>query len=238
MASTCPDCGTAIEFEAHPVTRLTGTCSGCGHLWTAYRLDEGRPSSPGDGAPRNLEEVAEGGAMEDEDDVVVPVEGPPCPSCGASLTFRAGSGPGVEATCAGCGAVTQYVPAGLTPREPPARHGRSDDRPVGPGFRPANARPCRECGGALQFTTAPDGTISGECRSCGNRFTLPPRRESRGGWGPRPGRFSPGGGRGRFPSRGGGGSRPYGRPSGGGYRDRRPRDDDEDDRPRRRPRRT
>ena len=44
------------------------------------------------------------------------------------------------------------------------------------------ARPCRECGAPLRFSTGPDGAISGECDACGNKFTLPPKREGfRGG---------------------------------------------------------
>jgi len=220
-----------MEYDARTTTVLTGTCGGCGHQLTVLQEGAGpAPTEPGTAggpdAARSWKTAAPATA------------GPPCQACGAPLTFRSSGGPGVEATCTGCGAVSSYVPAGMAPREFPRRGAprpeRSDDS--GPGFRPSNARPCRECGGPLRFTTAPDGTISGECGSCGNRFTLPPRRESDGGRGGGARRFERGPPRGKFGGRGG--SRPYGRPPGGGFGRRQSRDDgDEDERPRRRPRR-
>ncbi len=242
MTRTCPDCGTAMEYDARTTTVLTGTCGGCGHELTV--LQAGSMPSPEGGAP--AAESAGEGATETSRSwktASQALAGPPCQACGASLTFRSSGGSGIEATCTGCGAVSSYVPAGMAPRESPRRGApraeRSDDS--GPGFRSSNARPCRECGGPLRFSTAPDGTISGECGSCGNRFTLPPRREFDGGRGGGGG----GGGR-RFEQRGPprgkfggrGGSRPYSRPPGGGYRRREGSDDgDGDERPRRRPRR-
>jgi len=237
MARTCPDCGTAMEYDARPATMLTGTCGGCGHQLTVLQ-DGVAPSS--DGGPTGADSTATGGpdAPRSWKTATPTVVGPPCQACGAPLAFRSSGGPGVEATCSGCGAVSSYVPAGTAPREMPRRGPprpeRSDDS--GPGFRSPNARPCRECGGPLRFTTAPDGTISGECGSCGNRFTLPPRREFDGGRGGGGRRFERGPPRGKFGGRGG--SRPFSRPPGGGFRRRESRDDDDgDERPRRRPRR-
>jgi translation initiation factor IF-2 len=229
-----------MEFDARPTTVLTGSCGSCGHQLTI--LQDGAPPSA-DGSVPAVDAMGSGGKTWRA--TAPAVEGPPCQACGEPLSFRSSGGPNVEATCSGCGAVSSYVPAGMAPREftprSRPRPERSDDS--GPGFRSPNARPCRECGGPLRFSTAPDGTISGECGSCGNRFTLPPRREFGGGdrgGGAR--RYDRGPPRGKFGGRGG--SRPYGRPpgGGGGYRRRegggdRDGDGDGDDRPRRRPRR-
>jgi hypothetical protein len=238
MTRTCPDCGTAMEYEARTTTLLTGTCGGCGHELTV--LQAGGVSGPeaASGAP----DASGADGAQSWKTTSRALAGPPCQACGASLTFRSSGGVGLEATCTGCGAVSSYVPAGRAapPREfarrGPPRGERSDDS--GPGFRSPNARPCRECGGPLRFSTAPDGTISGECGSCGNRFTLPPRREFDGGRGGGGGgrRFERGPPRGKFGGRGG--SRPFSRPPTGGYRRRESSDDgDGDERPRRRPRR-
>jgi hypothetical protein len=107
---------------------------------------------------------------------------------------------------------------------------RSFDRPGGDDRAPPS-RPCRQCGGQLSFETADDGTLTGRCASCGNTFSLAPRRPG----GPR-------GGGGGFRGRGG---RDFGGGGGGGYRgrppgrrfERRRDDDDGDDRRRRRFRR-
>ncbi len=214
-----------MEFETRTTTVQSGTCGGCGHQLAVFQAgavpttvgvaeSEGSPAAE---PARSWKTAA------------APV-GPPCQACGAALTFRSAGGLGIEATCSGCGAVSSYVPAGMAPPREFARRGaprpERDERPdrsddSGPGFRSSNARPCRECGGPLRFSTAPDGTISGECGSCGNRFTLPPRRDFDGG-----GRGGGGGGRrfergpprGKFGGRGG--SRPFGRPPGGGFRRR------------------
>jgi hypothetical protein len=239
-----------MEYDARPATVLMGSCGSCGHQLTILQ-GGGESSADGGVSPPDPSHGADAGTLHAWKATAPAVDGPPCPACGEALTFRSGGGPNIEATCSGCGATSSYVPAGMAPREfsrrepprperseRPARFERSDDSE--PGFRNANARPCRECGGALRFSTAPDGTISGECGSCGNRFTLPPRRDFGGG--------DRGGGR-RFEQRAGPprgkfgghvGSRPYGRPpgGGGGFRRREGGEDrDGDDRPRRRPRR-
>ncbi len=239
MARTCPDCGTAMEYDARTTTVLTGTCGGCGHQLTV--LQAGGAPGP-DGAASAPEATGDSGSESPRSwkTASPAVSGPPCQACGAALTFRSTGGPGIEASCTGCGAISSYVPAGMAPREFPRRAAPRDERSdeSGPGFRSSNARPCRECGGPLRFSTAPDGTISGECGSCGNRFTLPPRREFDGGRGGGGGarRFERGPPRGKFGGRGG--SRPYGRPPGAGFRRRESSDDgDGDERPKRRPRR-
>jgi hypothetical protein len=236
MARTCPGCGTPMDYEARSTTVLTGNCGSCGHQLTIVEglADPGRAGpSPGDGS---LPPEGNLGPRRDSLASVAP-DAPPCPSCGASLTFKPSGGGGIEATCSGCGAVSSYVPAGAHDRPYRPRSAARPERWAGgsPGFRPPSARPCRECGGPLRFSTAPDGTISGECTSCGNRFTLPARREYDRGRAPG-GRFDRGPPRGNFRERGP--YRPYPGPRRGGFRRRDPRDDrDSDESPRRRKRR-
>lgn len=233
MPNNCPDCGATVEFSAATARVLHGDCSGCGH---AFTILEGLPPIPAGSSP-----AAEGETNEDA---------PGCGSCGEPLSIRTASDTSLEAVCASCHSRFTYTLATAPmEREPPRRARRfepmTEER--GGGFERPPSRPCRECGGALQFTTSPDGLVTGECSQCGNRFTLPPRREGGGrGGGPpfrRPGGggFRPryGGGRGG-PDRGGGRGPPrpggYSRP----YRRRPPGGDDEDDdsdRRRRRPRR-
>jgi hypothetical protein len=122
--------------------------------------------------------------------------GPPCSLCGAPLAISA-TAAGLSAVCSGCSSSFQFVLRSDT--DPPFRRSagrggyRSADRNSSEAPR---ARPCRNCGGPLQFTTSPDGLVTGTCASCGNRFTLPPRREDGGR--PRGGRP---GQRGGYPSR-------------------------------------
>jgi hypothetical protein len=215
---------------------MEGSCPGCGHTFTVLERSVAGPSTgPGEETPTG----AEAGAAEPQG-----WAGPrmTCDSCDGVLSFRS-AGVGLQAVCSGCGKVSVYVPRA---EGAPERLGRREsmrppERETRGGFGPSRARPCRECGGPLRFTTEDDGTITGECASCGNRFTLPPRRDGPGGprgaprgrFGSRPpGRFD------RGPPR-----RPYGaaRPGRDRFprRDRRDGDDAEadDDRPRRRPRR-
>ncbi len=231
MARTCPDCGTSVEYSTRTAYVLNGTCGQCGLVLTVVQDAPGTPSgAPPTGAvPATPRAAGETTARAGE---------PPCPACGSALTFRSSSGGGIEATCTGCGAAASYVPAGSAPRgEFAARRPRPERSGDSSGGFPASrARPCRECGGPLRFSTNPDGTVAAECGQCGNRFVLPPRRDSdeggRGGGGRRFDRGS------RPPFRGSGGPRSYGRPPGGRYRPREERSGDSDDeRPRRRPRR-
>lgn len=209
MPRTCPDCGTSVEYSTRTAYVLNGTCGQCGLVLTVVQDAPGTPS----GAPPAGTTTARPAG-----DTTAHGTEPPCPACGSALTFRSGSAGGIEATCAGCGANATYVPAGSAPRGEFAPERRRPERSSGPGggFPSSNARPCRECGGPLRFSTNPDGTVAAECGQCGNRFVLPPRRDSDGGGGGR--RFDRGS---RPPFRGSGSPRSYaGRPSGGRFRPR------------------
>jgi hypothetical protein len=217
-----------MEFASQPAHVLTGSCPGCGHSFTML---EG-VVKPGNGTGRSLGPHA---GTENASDESGSIEGPPCSLCGAPLEIAASPG-GLSAVCSGCSTTFQFVLKGDIER--PYRRdfnrgGKSrGDRGDAPGAR---ARPCRNCGGPLQFTTSPEGLVTGTCASCGNRFTLPPRREeggrgrggrpgSRGGYGYRPrgpGSWSRGGDRGAAPPRFRSRSPPY--------RRREPRGDDEED---------
>ncbi len=101
-----------MEYDARTTTVLTGTCGGCGHQLTV--LQEG--AGPGTDQPGTA-----GGpdAARSWKTAAPAAAGPPCQACGAPLTFRSSGGPGIEATCTGCGAVSSYVPGrDGTPRVP------------------------------------------------------------------------------------------------------------------------
>ncbi|MGI0130610.1 MAG: hypothetical protein ACREEC_10755 [Thermoplasmata archaeon] len=241
--STCPGCGAEVSYAVQETRVLTGTCADCHRVTT---LVEG-PLPPGTAALAEGEKVAAGG-----EDAGAP-GGPECAECGSPLSISAREDGMLEVSCAECETTTTFVPEGSHPPPPargrPERYGRSPRPDDARGEGPSNARPCRQCGAPLKFTTDAEGVLTGECSSCGNRFTLPPRRDSgfgredRGGgrrdgargpprYGRRPGGYSGGGGYGgRAPNRGGS----------GGYRSRdNSRDDassDDDARRRRRPRR-
>lgn len=178
-----------MEFASQPAHLLTGSCAGCGH---SFSLVEGILPI-GTGSPSRRSEESEGaGASHGPDSRA----GPPCSLCGAALEITASAG-GLSAVCSGCSSSFQFVLQSEV--EPPSRRMpsrpsyRRDDQgpPEGP-----RARPCRNCGGPLQFSTSAEGLVTGTCASCGNRFTLPPRGEnggrdrwgrpgSRGGYSPR-----------------------------------------------------
>ena len=197
MGSSCPECGSSMDFEQREVHLRTGTCPACAK---EFAFVEGTTVSRL--APR-------AGSESSEDDVaaveVVP-GGPECETCGAPLAIRGGSGGSLEVVCADCETTTVFVP-----QRAPGRPERTRERaPRFDDAGPPRGRPCRKCGAPLRFSTGEDGNLVGECESCGNRFTLPPRDDSRGD---RPG--------------GRGGPSRYGRPnfrpgSGGGapYRSR------------------
>jgi hypothetical protein len=245
VETACPGCGAGAEFEARTVQVLRGSCPGCGKAFTIVEDDRLTPGGVGG------DSGAEGPSGPTSETNAAPSpgasSGPPCGSCGAALTLRSASSEGIQAACGSCGAAFTYVLA--SPSAPGPRRSfaprRGPPRDEGSGFGPPRSRPCRECGGPLRFSTDAEGNVTGECSSCGNRFTLPPRPRY-GGGSDRPERRGPGRGfspsyrgGGRWPGRGGGGSRPY--RSSGSRPDRRERaaDDDEDgDRRRRRPRRT
>jgi len=245
MAKSCPHCGAEIEYSEADARLLTGACAGCGTTVTvvsgvAVPVGAG-PAVEGASAP---EGVAASVALR-------------CSECDGPLVLRATEDGGLEAECAECESVVTFVRSDAAaenedederPRRAPSETAERSPRrefrrapPAGRGeFAPSNARPCRQCGAPLKFSTQEDGTLMGECAQCGNRFTLPPRRDG-------------GGGGGRYPPRGGGGygrgPRRYGSsggrsgPPGRSYGTRRPRyqdrddDEDRDDRRRRRPRR-
>lgn len=237
MTRTCPHCGSAVDYGTRNAVVLEGSCTGCGHAITVLQsLGEGETSPEATGAQGRPEP---GRASEGAEASGWSGPRPTCGTCGATLTFHS-AGAGIQGVCSGCGLTSGYFPQESVRPEfrggrPPRGEARSEERGEG---GPSRARPCRECGGPLRFSTAPDGTISAECGSCGNRFTLPPRRDSPGGRGDRGGRGFDRGGGPRFGR--GGPPRRYGRPSGGAFRPRERREDrdqDSDDRPRRRPRR-
>ncbi len=151
-----------------------------------------------------------------------------CRSCGGALTFEEDPQGDVQGSCSECGSTFRFVLA------LPDRPRFSEDRGRGgfgggggrdrrPSFRQgmggAGGRPqrgCRLCGAPLRFETSDDGTVTGMCTECDNKFTLPRRREEgRGGGGGGYGRGG-GGGYGRGGGGGGGGFRSrFGGSSGG-----------------------
>ncbi len=223
MADACPDCGSEVTYEVRTARVRSGTCGACHH---AFAIVDGAETFLPAGAPSATPEG-----------VVVPGDGPECDECGGPLTIRATLDGGLEASCPECETRSVFVPAEAAGRSPPEPSERPraprSDRP-GRDFGRPPARPCRECGGPLRFSTDDEGRVVGECASCGNRFVLPPRRDdARRG----PPRF--------VPRPGGGYSPRYPRdragPPGRGkprYGERGRREEDDDDRPgRRRPRR-
>ncbi len=225
---SCPHCGSEVSFAVEEARVLTGTCPSCQKVTTLF---EG-PVPLGSAGP----EAAPGEAAEKGEDT-----GLECSECGGSLTIEPSPDGSIEVACTECETVARYVPEergsprGPSEEGPRSRPGRDRER-ASPGPR---SRPCRQCGAPLTFTTDENGQLTGECASCGNRFTLPPRTDGYGGgnrgpprrYGSRPGP--------RYGGRSGGWS------SGGGYRPRsgddrrrdRGSDDDRDDRSRRRRRR-
>jgi DNA-directed RNA polymerase subunit RPC12/RpoP len=227
MTNTCPDCGASMELEQHEVRLRTGVCPACAK---EFAFVEGTAVSSRLAAPA----ASSGGGDEAEEKGTERVEGgPECDECGSPLQFREGEHGSLEVVCPECETTTVYVPK---PERPPPSRGES------PRFedQPRRGRPCRRCGAELRFSTGEDGLVVGECESCGNRFTLPPRPGGdRGGpryrGGPSYGRtgFRRGpGGRPPYPGRGRAREgRPFGRPR------RRESPDYEDDGDRRRKRR-
>lgn len=223
MSDSCPKCGSAIELASRPVTVRTGKCTSCEANITYLEGTEEIPIPSGGhavGAALEVESGDEAGEDGEEETTLK------CSNCGGDLELSIGAGNSIEATCTECQNEQRYVLEGMAAARPPARDDEGGRRPWGRSERsgpggPAGppARPCRECGGALKFTTLPDGMVQGECTSCGNKFVLPPRRDDRrggdrgrGGYGGRS-NYRSGGGGGRYGGRGGGG--------GGGYRGKR-----------------
>lgn len=230
MASSCPACGSSAEYTTETVEVLRGSCAACGGAFSIVK-------TPASGAvvPIVAPEGAGVGAIVEETEEESSGPALACPACGSSMDVEVASPTVLEATCGSCGEELRFV-ASTGREEAPERRGprrgRMEREPA-PRDGTMPARPCRNCGGPLSFTTQEDGGVLGECASCGNRFSLPPRRDRDGGRSF--GRGGPGGrgppSRGRFDRRGGpprGGDRPRGP---GGFRryERRPRSDDDDD---------
>jgi uncharacterized Zn finger protein (UPF0148 family) len=214
-----------MDFDEREVRLRTGTCPSCAK---EFAFVEGttvssRLASPPSGpAPPSEARVSVSKGTEG---------GPECEECGAPLAFREGEHGSLEAVCADCDTTTVFVPQReAAPRERERRQPERFDAGAPRG------RPCRKCGAPLRFSTGDDGMLIGECGSCGNRFTLPPRDESGQGGrgGPRYGRreYRPGpGARSSYPGRGGDRG---GRPFRGADRRGPPRFDTEDRRRKRR----
>jgi len=158
-----------MEFEQHDVHLRTGVCPACAK---EFAFVEGaavssRLGTPPAGVAVEAEEEGEG--------ITAPSGGPECEECGSPLTFREGQRGSIEATCGECETTTIYIPRPERARPDRERRPRSEEEmPRG--------RPCRRCGAPLRFSTGEDGLLVGECESCGNRFTLPPRPDrGRGG---------------------------------------------------------
>jgi len=226
-----------MEFEQREVRLRTGTCPSCAK---EFAFVEGTSVSS------RLASPPEGSASATDEGVAVieAVEGgPECETCGAPLSFREGKGGSIEVVCADCETTTVFVPQRSAPKLERIREDRPEraprpERSGGFDSEGPRGRPCRKCGATLRFSTGEDGNLVGECESCGNRFTLPPRDDSGGGRGDRGGsRYgrrdyrSSSGGRPPYQGRGGyGGGRPYR----GGDRRGPPRSDDDDNRRKRR----
>jgi hypothetical protein len=225
MPASCPDCGAQVEYVSEPARLLTGTCGSCHHEFTIVggHLD----LKPGPDARSRMA----GGSESEQSSAPA---GPTCPDCGAATELRVTSSRSIESRCADCDSTRMFVLSDAS--RPPPREPRSDRgwRNEGERRAPSASRPCRQCGAPLTFTTGEDGLLTGECTQCGNRFTLPARRDSGG---PRNGRRErPSFGRSR-PSGYSGGrnfSRGSGRPPSYERRGRRNESSDESEAPRRR----
>ena len=148
---------------------LTGTCADCHRVTT---LVEG-PLPLGTPAPAEGEEAPSGA-------VAPPVAGGPgVRRMRLTLDGYCADDGMLEVACAECETTTTFIPEGSSPpRGPPRersdRYERPQSRDDAGGEGSPNARPCRQCGAPLKFTTDAEGVLTGECTSCGNRFTLPP----------------------------------------------------------------
>ena len=182
MTSSCPDCGAEVEFTEQPVRLRTGTCSSCGHELALF-----------DGTSVAIPPAGGAESADEESSEATPPSGLECEECGSPLSLRARPDGSIEARCDECESTAIYVPqAAAEERAAEDRRGR---RPERGDIGPPSARPCRKCGGPLRFSTNEEGEVVGECSNCGNRFTLPPRRDgaprgrgygARGRYGDRP----------------------------------------------------
>lgn len=202
-------------MEPTPAELLAGHCESCGKDFTLVQARLTPAEGPAGEAAAPAKETA---------------EGPACPECGQALEIRFGRPGTLVASCGDCGTRATYSLARPGRGPPGPREEFRGREPRGRFDREGSdvppSRPCRECGGELRFTKNEDGTVTGECASCGNKFTLPPRRTDRRGSdrGGRPYRPRPPGGS-RYDRGRSGGDRPrrFGnrRPSYGDGRARR-----------------
>lgn len=233
MPKSCPECGAAVEFTSQKTEVLQGECTACHHAYVLLPVESPIEHLGAAEGAKEAEEAAEELDEEEEESLL------PCPTCGEGLELETAGPDRLTATCGSCGAVVRFRRESeeAEGEEPMARPMRGPSRRGDAGAEPPRARPCRQCGAPLRFETNADQTVTGRCESCGNEFTLPPRREGGGA------RFGRGGGGGysRFP-RGGGrfgkprfGGRSEGPRRGGRFRGSR--DDDHEGTERRRRRR-
>ncbi len=188
MTNSCPSCGSTVEFARSTREVLRGDCSACGHAFTILEsegptVEIGAPSGPE--VSRDVDRANPGEASE----VVL---GPKCADCGTSLTFEPSGGAELIGKCPDCESNYTFSLATQPSFERNERWRPREERSFGPRRQgPPQARPCRQCGAPLSFSTGPDGSVVGQCAACGNRFSLPPRRDDRfrpGGRGPPRGR--------------------------------------------------
>jgi hypothetical protein len=223
MARSCPECGGAVEYQSRSVEVLEGACAACGRAVVVLPSAASGASAAERAAASSAAPPAPcwecGGPL-----TLTILPGPAidahCDACDTTTrlaivpsgggSFRSEEGRPEESEEEeedeeGAGEESPR-PGRALPRGPRGRPPRGPERPrFGGGgeersFRP-NARPCRQCGGPLDFDTNEDGSVTGRCRSCGNTFTMRPREEQRPrsfdrrpGWGGRPGgpRYSSG----------------------------------------------
>ncbi len=164
MTDTCPACGAEMEYSERAVTLRTGTCPSCAK---AFAFVEG--ATLADHLPPPDERT---GATPVGAPIEVAEDSPECDECGTLLAFRTGRKGAILAVCSECETTTVYRAASEAAPEGRDRAVSSRDF-GGPGA--PRSRPCRKCGAPLRFSTTEDGLLVGECDSCGNRFTLPPR---------------------------------------------------------------
>lgn len=210
---SCPSCGSTLEYEKVPAELESAHCATCDRQFTLV--------TPGSGPATIVSE------SDSEEETPAGAVGLSCTECGEPMELEISGGDRIQAVCTSCEHTAEFVLRGTEPPARPEFRPQARGRPERGGM----VRPCRKCGGPLSFSQDEDGNTVGECGSCGNRFTMPPRTDSGGRGGPPRGRSFRGGDGGRRGYSGGdrGGSW---RPSRGRFG--RDRDSDDDDRPRRR----
>lgn len=183
VPKSCPDCGSDVEYASASAVVLTGTCADCGRPLTI--IEPGAPM-PSNGTPVTV--GADGSPAAAVPSPLTLPNGFRCAECGESLAVESATSRQLEVRCTDCDTMFTYV----LRREGESNGGEKEDdrRPTwrperSPSPGPSRARPCRECGAPLRFSTNDEGLVTGECTSCGNRFTLPPRRDGGGRPGPR-----------------------------------------------------